>query len=1572
MPQAPLALLALAATASGGPVRVLDLRPAVQGSCPGDLLLATGSGGGQLCTRAAHPVTSLVINASNLMAAAAHPKGLGVYDRLTGSIEAYQKGTPEAFEPGIRDSSSLDSSDYVDGLSITVGSPRRHVFTLSVGGSYDTNLGTGLCPCGPTAQTLVCGAALAPTFVGGDFACDSGNFGSLGFGWEPRAMVVHFDMALPASADEVEVRFMCDQPANNEDVGVAALQLDVHEVEDLDPPVLQLIGGQTLSVPFDEPFNDPGATCLDAVDGQFMAAINGTVDLGTLGLQSVEYRCEDTRGNVALAMRTVLVLDNTAPQVIVRAGERQCVVTGDAYAELGAECRDDFDAPFEANITGQVDTATLGTYWMTYSCTDISGNVATAMSRVLVISSASPGSLLVVNVELQTHPDGPYTAAGARSHLTNVHPKTDLRLHWSAAFELGTEGCRFITFFERGPQGPVLVKRYEGVLLNATESERGRLLSIAQGSDPLLSAGLRDRTTYMIVVDEHFLQDAAGGGGNARQVISFTTGDYTGPQLVGTAPASHELSFPTSQAITLTFDEHVQAASGKDIRVRFAESGAVESVPCNGSLSPSGTSFRLDGRQATASLSSWELWQGCKEYEIEADAGCFLDTSVNHNPSATMDPQRFLTSCVVDLSPAHGSIGVPMTSPVVLSFAEPVQMGAGAVELQPLGEDVLALGAQDFPRLYVRGSSLTLDLACQTDVCRIHAAHGGTNTSAADTALGLCAGRALQQCRGKPHVLRLGAGALRLARGPWPETSLLNGTDDLPPQLQPSSGAYSFTLQPVDLTPPSFVHLEMAATAGDSLRVTARLDEGGMVHCAAFRNGDGEPCGTLALMNESSESEGRCANETREDCANCSLPSYGCLSRTEMWVRNGCAGLFGLDGRDVECESWELEATTYDGGTRSVLSLGHRHACAIRKNANDASVRCWGKADNIEPLLGPLPVDELHSVAAGHMHTCGTRMSTREVLCWGHDLHGETGGLDDTNGSVAFASITSGYQFSCGLRVDDGEAECWGLNDVGQASPPRGVAFLAISAGNRHVCGIRASDTTVQCWGWNNYGQSSPPAGVAFLSRGPAGTPLPEMSISSGWHHTCGVRAADSKVQCWGSNADGQSAAPTDGRTFVGVAAGRAHSCGLHKTPPGFGTRAEGTASCWGLNDFGQALVPAGIRLSALAADDDYTCGIVLEDSSLRCWGKDDYGQAQPPMGARFGALDEFAHVVCSTDALPSKQQILALNGPREAGASVAAPYSVIGGYSEAVLHLRGLVGNTNYWVYCFAEDDELPTPNTMSEQQMRATGRLLRTLDLAPPDIQAIQTMARGTDAVSVEVHLSEPGVAYCAAVSDRDAAITGQEIAAFGSYGATRADLTAPVTISGLAADTEFRVYCTAHDRAGTHPDASRADNWAPDHAVIASRVNVHTVFDGTPPSLLSVLPAHNGFFSCLPDGFDPGCMTSVELAFSEDVRRGSGNLTLQCLTNLGSCMDVAVPLEAPNFDGGSTSLQNRVLRVTFSSPLQDASTYKVVVSRGAVQDKAGNAFEMDVQCESWFDARWQAALGPCAPSYVLKTPS
>ena len=90
------------------------------------------------------------------------------FNKICGQVKGYQKGHTEAFYSSESDTKSINDH-YVDGLSITLGNPCKHVWTYAVGFSDNYNYPDYNCPCaaipGPNP----------PAFVGNHYYCESGT-----------------------------------------------------------------------------------------------------------------------------------------------------------------------------------------------------------------------------------------------------------------------------------------------------------------------------------------------------------------------------------------------------------------------------------------------------------------------------------------------------------------------------------------------------------------------------------------------------------------------------------------------------------------------------------------------------------------------------------------------------------------------------------------------------------------------------------------------------------------------------------------------------------------------------------------------------------------------------------------------------------------------------------------------------------------------------------------------------------------------------------------------------------------------------------------------------------------------------------------------------------------------------------------------------------------------------------------------------------------------------------------------------------------------------------------------------
>lgn len=158
------------------------------------------------------------------------------YSRVCGRVKGYQYGTTEAFEEYVIHSRGLNEH-YVDGVVITRGSPREHVWTLAAG--YDeTRRDARVCPCVNGASTQV------PPFVGQNYFCESGTIADIGRNmlyvtdplWDGAGCgeessccshSLYFSATLlQSTCDDLEVR-ICAENGASEEVPVELVELFV-------------------------------------------------------------------------------------------------------------------------------------------------------------------------------------------------------------------------------------------------------------------------------------------------------------------------------------------------------------------------------------------------------------------------------------------------------------------------------------------------------------------------------------------------------------------------------------------------------------------------------------------------------------------------------------------------------------------------------------------------------------------------------------------------------------------------------------------------------------------------------------------------------------------------------------------------------------------------------------------------------------------------------------------------------------------------------------------------------------------------------------------------------------------------------------------------------------------------------------------------------------------------------------------------------------------------------------------------------------------------------------------------
>ena len=133
---------------------------------------------------------------------ATFPVSGGEYTRVCGRIKAYQWGSPLAFwsyHNGLR--TTIDGA-YVNGVSVTHGSPQQHIWTFAAGAAEGNPTWTSVCPCDASIDIRV------PPFVGEDYFCESG----VNEGWDSsRHLTLHSTDTLWDGKDCLPSSTCCSQ-----------------------------------------------------------------------------------------------------------------------------------------------------------------------------------------------------------------------------------------------------------------------------------------------------------------------------------------------------------------------------------------------------------------------------------------------------------------------------------------------------------------------------------------------------------------------------------------------------------------------------------------------------------------------------------------------------------------------------------------------------------------------------------------------------------------------------------------------------------------------------------------------------------------------------------------------------------------------------------------------------------------------------------------------------------------------------------------------------------------------------------------------------------------------------------------------------------------------------------------------------------------------------------------------------------------------------------------------------------------------------------------------------------------
>ena len=155
---------------------------------------------------------------------------------------------------------------------------------------------------------------------------------------------------------------------------------------------IDLKGEKEITLEFGQDYTDAGASArwcgtYFMKDGKAVELqTEGTVDTKKLGDYTITYSAEKW-GQSAKETRTIKIIDTAKPTLTLKGEEKITILRGKDYEEPGFAAKDNYDGDLTKAVTidGKVDTEKAGTYTLTYTVSDSSGNQAKELKRTVIV-----------------------------------------------------------------------------------------------------------------------------------------------------------------------------------------------------------------------------------------------------------------------------------------------------------------------------------------------------------------------------------------------------------------------------------------------------------------------------------------------------------------------------------------------------------------------------------------------------------------------------------------------------------------------------------------------------------------------------------------------------------------------------------------------------------------------------------------------------------------------------------------------------------------------------------------------------------------------------------------------------------------------------------------------------------------------------------------------------------------------------------------------------------------------------------------------------------------------------------
>ncbi|NQZ27018.1 MAG: BspA family leucine-rich repeat surface protein [Colwellia sp.] len=249
---------------------------------------------------------------------------------------------------------------------------------------------------------------------------------------------------------------------------------------DTTAPKITLKGENTISHNAGHTYNDLGATAIDNIDGDITVTLTGAVDSNVIGTYTLTYSATDDAGNENSLIRTVNVADLAGPVITLNGGNNITLAQYFTYNELGATAFDYVDGDvIVGEPTGELDHNTLGQYQLTYSATDLAGNVTTVIRTIEVVNLRPFISTWKTDNEGLTDDYSIMISTDSYTHSGSYNYRVD----WGDGISTEETGDANHSYDEIGTYTVKITGDFPQIYFHSANYDNNKILSVEQWGD---------------------------------------------------------------------------------------------------------------------------------------------------------------------------------------------------------------------------------------------------------------------------------------------------------------------------------------------------------------------------------------------------------------------------------------------------------------------------------------------------------------------------------------------------------------------------------------------------------------------------------------------------------------------------------------------------------------------------------------------------------------------------------------------------------------------------------------------------------------------------------------------------------------------------------------------------------------------------------------------------------------------------------------------------------------------------------------------------------------------------------